>query len=74
MFKAYIEANMLDEDTALFLSEDTSWLQAQWPECVRQTQAANKTVTGDPVLKGFNFLHVTEDGELYNFEFDVPVA
>jgi hypothetical protein len=72
MFEAHIEANMYDEDTAQFLSQDSGWLQAQWPEARRQAVDAGKTVTGNPSLKGYNFKEEAEDGILYDFVFNVP--
>jgi hypothetical protein len=74
MYKAYVEANMLDEDTAQWLSEDADWLQSQWPECVRQAENAGKTVSGNPAFVKFEFLYDTQDGKLYDFEFDVPTS
>lgn len=72
MYVAHIEANMLDDDTADFLSTDSGWLEAQWPECRRQAQEAGKTVTGNPELSGFTRGEETDDGYLYDFSFNVP--
>lgn len=74
MYLAHIEATMLDEDTATWLSQESSWLQAQWPECRRQAVEANKNVTGNPSLDSFVLLDETEDGILYDFKFNVPTS
>jgi hypothetical protein len=74
MYKSYVEANMLDEDTAQWLSEDADWLQSQWPECRRQAVDAGKTITGNPQFVKFTFIQDTQDGKLYNFEFNVPTS
>lgn len=74
MYEAHVEANMMDDDTADFLSSDSSWLQAQWPECRRQATVAGKSVTGDPSLVSYAFKEEVEDGRLYDFTFNVPTA
>lgn len=74
MYKANIEATMLDADTADWLATDIGWLQAQWPECRRQAIDAGKTITGNPALDRYDHLRTTDDGELYNFEFNVPTS
>ena len=74
MYKAHIEANMLDEDTAQWLAGESDWLQAQWPECRRQAEDAGKNITGNPVFVKFTFLSTTQDGMLYDFEFNVPTS
>jgi hypothetical protein len=74
MYIANIEANMPDDDIAEYLSTDTGWLEAQWPECVRQAQAAGKTVNGNPAYDSFTKTGTTQDGNLYNFKFNVPTS
>lgn len=74
MFVAHIEANMPDDETAAYLADDTGWVQAQWPECVRQAEEADNQVTGTPVLQYFNFKSVVQDGNIYDFVFHVPTV
>jgi hypothetical protein len=74
MYEAEVEAYMLDDEIAQILSEDSGWLEAQWPECIRQAEEDNQTVTGDPVLASYARLTETEDGYLYIYKFNVPVA
>ncbi len=75
MYTAYIDANMPDDEIAQILSEDTGWLEAQWPECVNQAQNSGKSVTGDPAYRNYSKTGPSGDGGfIYRFVFDVPVA
>ena len=74
MYTAHIEATMLDDDTADFLSTDQGWVQAQWPECRSQAINAGKTVTGNPTFSKYTKLSTGDDGNLYDFEFNVPTS
>jgi hypothetical protein len=74
MFRAHVEAMMLDEDTAEFLSTDEGWLAAARAEATDNARNAGKTVNGQPTLVTYTLLNVSQDGSLYDFQFDVPVA
>ncbi len=74
MFTAYIDANMPDDEIAQILSEDEGWLEAQWPEAIRQAEDANEEVVGDPAYRNYSKAGPSGDGGfIYRFVFDVPV-
>jgi hypothetical protein len=74
MFEAHIEANMPDDEIAQFLAEDAGWLEAQWPEAIRQAENDGKQVTGNPQYVSHSRKGPSNDGYFYDFVFNVPVA
>lgn len=74
LYKVHVEAMMLDAETAEYLVTDEGWLDAMQNEARTVAENANKTVLSTPDLVNYTLVTVSEEGSLYDFEFNMQVA